>query len=173
MVMEEEIITDKYDRPLGYKSVEDSKVERFKVLMYEDINGYDRLFGGKLMMIIDETAGIAATRHCGCTVTTAAVDNLQFKQPAFLGDVIVVEAYLTYVGRTSMEVRADTYVEDRKTGMRRVINRAYLTEVCVDAKGNPSPIEYGLRISTESEKAEWIGALKRIEMRKSRRKEGF
>ncbi|WP_051226910.1 acyl-CoA thioesterase [Butyrivibrio sp. MC2013] len=167
------MIEDKYERPLGLKTVDDTKVERYKVLMYEDINGYNRLFGGKLMMMIDEAAGIVATRHCGTTVTTAAVDNLQFKQAAYLGDIVVIVAYMTYVGRTSMEVRVDTYVEDRTTGLRHVINRAYLTEVCVDDKGNPIPIPYGLDISSAGEIAEWEGALKRIEMRKSRRREGF
>lgn len=171
--MEEKIYEDKYERPLGVKTLEDSKVVRYKVLMYEDINGYDRLFGGKLMMMIDEAAGIVATRHCTQIVTTAAVDNLQFKRPAMLSDVVVIEAYMTYVGRTSMEVRVDTYVEDRESGLRHVINRAYLTEVCVDKDGNPQLVPYGLLVETESQKAEWEGALKRIRMRKSRRKEGF
>jgi len=166
-------IIDKYERKLGVKTVDDSKVIRYKVLMHEDINGYGRLFGGKLMMMIDEAAGIVATRHCASYVTTAAVDNLQFKRPAMLSDVVVIEAYMTYVGRTSMEVRVDTYVEDRTTGLRHVINRAYLTEVCVDKDGNPVTVPYGLNVETEGQKAEWQGALKRIDMRKKRRKEGF
>ena len=171
--MEEIDITDKYKRELGVKTVEDSKVVRYKVLMHEDINGYGRLFGGRLMEMIDEAAGIVATRHCTHVVTTAAVDNLQFKKGAFLGDVVVIEAYMTYVGRTSIEVRADTYVEDRATGLRHVINRAYLTEVCVDSEGNPITVPYGLSIESEGQKAEWLGALKRIEMRRKRRREGF
>lgn len=167
------MVEDKIERELGYKTVEDSKVERYKVMMHEDINGYGRLFGGNLMLMIDEAAGIVATRHCAHTVTTAAVDNLQFKKPAFLMDIVVIEAYLTYVGRTSMEVRVDTYVEDRKTGLRHVINRAYLTEVCLDENEKPITIPYGLKIETPCQEAEWEGALKRIAMRKKRREEGF
>jgi acyl-CoA hydrolase len=72
-----------------------------------------------------------------------------------------------------MEVRVDTYVEDRKTGLRHVINRAYLTEVCLDDDEKPITIPYGLKIETECQKAEWEGALKRIAMRKKRRAEGF
>ena len=125
------------------------------------------------MMMIDEAAGIVATRHCATIVTTAAVDNLQFKHPAMLSDLVVIEAYLTYVGRSSMEVRVDTYVEDRSSGLRHVINRAYLTEVCVDAEGNPILVPYGLKVETESQKAEWEGAIKRIEFRKKRRQQGF
>ena len=72
-----------------------------------------------------------------------------------------------------MEVRVDVYFEDRETGTRRMINRAYFTEVCIDEKGHPVPVPYGIEPETESEKAEYEGALKRIEMRKLRRSEGF
>ena len=72
-----------------------------------------------------------------------------------------------------MEVRVDTYVEDIRTGMRHVLNRAYLTEVCVDDDGTPVTVPYGLNIRTENEKAEWEGAVKRRELRRQRRMEGF
>ena len=157
----------------SYKTVEESRTEWLKCIQYEDINGNDRLFGGRLMSWMDEVAGIAATRHCGGYVTTAAVDNLQFKAGCFLNDIIVVRAKLTYVGRTSMEVRVDVYIEERDSGQRRVINRAYFTEVQVDEKGRPVPLKYGLTPKTEAEKAEWEGAKKRLEVRRQRRVEGF
>ena len=119
----------------SYKTVEDSRTEWMKCIQYEDINGSGRLFGGRLMQWMDEVAGIAATRHCGGFVTTAAVDNLQFKAGCFINEIIVIRAKLTYVGHTSMEVRVDVYIEDRESGQRRVINRAYFTEVHVDEKG--------------------------------------
>lgn len=156
-----------------YKTVEESRTEWLKCIQYEDINGNGRLFGGRLMEWMDEVAGIAATRHCGGCVTTAAIDNLQFKKGAFINDIIVIRAKLTYVGRTSMEVRVDVYEEDRETGQRRVINRAYFTEVYVNDKGRPIPLRYGLKPESESEKAEWEGAMKRLEIRRQRRVEGF
>jgi acyl-CoA hydrolase len=156
-----------------YKTVEESRTEWLKCIQYEDINGNGRLFGGRLMEWMDEVAGIAATRHCGGCVTTAAIDNLQFKKGAFINDIIVIRAKLTYVGKTSMEVRVDVYEEDRETGQRRVINRAYFTEVYVNDKGRPLPLKYGLKPETEAEKAEWEGAMKRLEIRRQRRVEGF
>lgn len=157
----------------GYKKVSDSVTEWTKLVHYEDINGADTLFGGRLIEWLDEIAGIAARRHGGIRVTTAAIDNLQFKHPARLNDVLVVIAKVTYVGRTSIEVRTDTYVEDCSTGMRHSINRAYFTEVCVDKEGHPVPVPYGLRPESESEKAEWEGGIKRREARRIRRLEGF
>ena len=157
----------------SYKTVEDSRTEWMKCIQYEDINGSGRLFGGRLMEWMDEVAGIAATRHSGGVVTTAAIDNLQFKKGAFINDILVIRAKLTYVGHSSMEVRVDVYVEERETGIRRVINRAYFTEVLIDDAGRPIPLRYGLKPETEVEMAEWEGAKKRLEIRRKRRVEGF
>ena len=156
-----------------FKTPADSRTEWMKVIQYEDINGSGRLFGGRLMEWMDEVAGIAATRHCNDYVTTAAVDNLQFKNGAYINDMVVIVAIPTYVGRTSMEVRVDVYVESREDGSRRVINRAYFTEVCVSKEGCPKPVEYGLQLVTENDRIEWDGAQKRIEVRKHRRNGGF
>ena len=112
------------------------------------------------MQWMDEVAGIAALRHSGAMVTTAACDNLQFKKGAYINELLVIISRLTYVGRTSMEVRVDVYVEDQDTGIRHPINRAYFTEVCVDENGKPTPVRYGLELLTEAERAEWEGAQK-------------
>ncbi len=161
------------DHQIANKDVSDSITEWTRILKYEDINGENRLFGGRLMEWIDELAVTVAIRHSGNPVTTAAVDNMQFKQGAKLNDIVVLIGKITHVGRTSMEVRVDTYVEDYRTGMRHVLNRAYLTEVCIDDDDTPVLVPYGLNVKTESEKAEWEGAEKRIELRKQRRREGF
>jgi len=161
------------DHQIANKDVSDSTTEWTRIIKYEDINGENRLFGGRLMEWIDELAVTVAIRHSGNPVTTAAVDNMQFKQGAKLNDIVVLIGKITHVGRTSMEVRVDTYVEDYRTGMRHVLNRAYLTEVCIDDDDTPVLVPYGLNVKTESEKAEWEGGEKRIELRKQRRREGF
>ena len=92
--------------------------EQTYLLMHRHINGYGRLFGGQLMQWIDELAGIGSMRHAGGRITTASIDNLNFKAGAYLNDTIVLIGRITYVGRTSMEVRVDTYVEDLE-GMSR------------------------------------------------------
>ena len=153
------------------KRVEDSRTENTYLIMPKHINGYGRLFGGILLQWIDEVAGIVAHRHAGSIVTTACVDNLNFKAGAYLGDTVVLIGRMTYVGKTSMEVRVDTYAEDAD-GTRRMINRAY--EVLVALYENDKKIEVpGLIVETEAQRAEWIGGEKRYELRKQRRKEGF
>ncbi|MCM1133748.1 MAG: acyl-CoA thioesterase [Ruminococcus flavefaciens] len=155
------------------KKVEESITETTKLLQYREINGQNRLFGGRLMEWIDEVAALTAMRHCGGLVTTCAVDNLRFKYGAYINEIIVLIGKITYVGNTSMEVRVDTYVEDIETGIRRAINHAYLICVHVDEDGKPIPVKYGLEVKTLSEQAEWEGAIKRNAVRKQRTNDGY
>ncbi|MCI5900825.1 MAG: acyl-CoA thioesterase [Firmicutes bacterium] len=153
------------------KRVSDSLTEQTYLLMHRHINGYGRLFGGQLMQWIDEIAGIVSMRHSGGRITTACIDNLNFKAGAYLNDTIVLIGRITYVGKSSMEVRVDTYVEDLH-GMRRVINRAYVVIVAIDEQGHAVEVP-GLILETESERAEWEAGKRRYDLRKQRRKEGF
>ena len=153
------------------KRKEDSKVEQVFMVRPPHVNGYGRLFGGVLMQWIDETAGIVGRRHAEKLVTTASIDNLVFKSPAYQNDMIVLEGKLNYVGRTSMEVEVDTYIEDIH-GMRRQINRAYVVMVAIDENGTPVPVP-GLLIETDQDQWEWDKAEKRVELRKKRRQEGY
>ena len=153
------------------KKVSESRIEQVYQVRPEHLNGAGRLFGGRLMEWIDELAGLVGIRHAQRDVITASVDNLKFIRGAYLKDLIVLIGRVTYVGRTSMEVRVDTYIESID-GIRKPINRAYLTLVAIDGEGHPTEVP-GLIIETESEKAEWEAGIRRREMRKQRREVGF
>ena len=153
------------------KKVEDSLTEQQYLICPAHINHYGRLFGGQLLKWIDELAGIVAIRHCGATVTTAAIDNLQFQAPAYTGDMIVLQGMVTYTGRTSMEIRVDTYREEMD-GTREIINRAYIDMVCINREGQPMEVP-ALCIETQEQRKEYEAAQKRKQMRKQRRLEGF
>ena len=153
------------------KKVIDSSTEQVYIIRSQFINGYGRLFGGQLMQWIDELAGIVCRRHCGMGVTTAAIDNLIFKAAAYQNDMIVLKAKLTYVGKTSMEVQVDTYIED-ECGKRRIINVAYVVMVAIDEEGKPQEVP-GLVLETEEEKTDWEAGRKRYNLRKQRNIEGY
>lgn len=153
------------------KTVKDSYAEQVQILTQKDMNGYNRLFGGRLMEWIDIVASVVARRHSGRNVTTAVVDTLTFKAPAHLNDTVILCGRITYVGRTSMEVCVETYVEHLDSS-RTLINTAYVIIIAIDE--NEKPVEVPrLRLETEEEKAEWALAEKRAEIRKQRRKEMF
>ena len=156
-------------RPM--KTVAESRTEQVQILLPEHINGYDRLFGGQLMQWIDVVAAVVARRHSHCNVTTASIDNLQFKAAAHVNDTIVLFGQITDVGHTSMEVRVQTYVESMD-GMRRLINRAYLVMVALDENEKPTEVP-GILPETMEEKLEYEAGQKRNALRKQRRAEQF
>lgn len=156
-------------RPL--KKVSDSFTEQQYLVRPAHINPYGRLFGAQLLKWIDEVAGIVAVRHSNAIVTTAAIDNLQFTKPAYAGEMIVILGRVTYVGRTSMEVRVDTYTE-ALDGTRKHINRAYIDMVAINNEGKAIEVP-ALELETDEQRAEHEAAIKRKEVRKQRRLEGF
>ena len=149
------------------KKIEASLTEQQYLICPAHINHYGRLFGGQLLKWIDELAGIVAMRHCGCTITTAAIDNLQFRAPAYTGDIVVLRGWVTSVGRTSMEIRVDTYRESLD-GSREMINQAYIDMVAIDSNGRPQEVPE-VESETEEQRQEWEAAQKRRQIRKELR----
>jgi len=154
-----------------YKKVSDSYTQHVQILSQGTLNGYKRLFGGKLMEWIDIVAAVVARRHSGCNVTTACVDTLTFKRAAYANDTVCIEGYITYAGKTSMEICVETYVE-HLSGKKDSINTAYLIMVAIDENGNPTNVPK-LITETEEEKEKYNAALKRKEYRKYRQGNNF
>ncbi|MBR6022684.1 MAG: acyl-CoA thioesterase [Kiritimatiellae bacterium] len=136
------------------------------IVMPQHCNGYakPRLFGGQLMAWIDVIGAVAARRYSGSAVTTARIDNLDFIAAAYLNDTVVQEAKVTWTGRTSMEVRVDSYVE-QLDGTRSLINVAYLVFVALDDNDRPRKVPPFVP-ETDAERAEYEAALRRREIRK-------
>lgn len=153
------------------KRVADSMTEQVQIVMNEHINGYGRLFGGKLVEWIDIVAGVVSRRHSNSNVTTASIDNLHFKAAAHVNQTVVLNGRITYVGKTSMEVRVDTFVE-AMDGKRTLVNRAYLVMVALDENEHPTSVP-PLLLETEEEKTEWIAGEKRNALRRQRKLEQF
>lgn len=153
------------------KTVAESRTEQVQIIMFEQINGFYRLFGGKLVEWIDVVAAVVARRHSNRNVTTVSIDNLHFKAAAHINSTVVLVGTITHVGRTSMEIRVDTFVEELD-GSKKIVNRAYLTMVALDEEGRPTPVPR-LILSTDEERAEWEAAERRTLLRKQRRIEQF
>ncbi|MBR5258282.1 MAG: acyl-CoA thioesterase [Clostridia bacterium] len=139
-----------------------------QIVLPQHCNGYKkpRLFGGQLMAWIDITGAVAARRYTQKAVTTVCIDNLNFMNPAYLNDTVVLEARVTWTGRTSLEVRVDSYVE-QLDGIRKCVNRAYLVFVALDNDDKPSEVP-PFNPETDEEKQEYAQALVRREIRMKR-----
>lgn len=141
------------------------KTTSVQIVMPQHCNGYakPRLFGGQIMAWIDVVGAVAARRYSQKAVTTVCIDHLTFLKPAYLNDTVVQEAFVTWTGRTSMEVRVDSMVE-RLDGSRELINRAYAVFVALDDDDRPSHVP-----AFVPETAEEISEYKDAEIRKKQR----
>ncbi len=110
------------------------------LLLPEDANPAGNVHGGVIMKHIDSAAGVAASRHARCNVVTASIDRLDFVQPVFVGNLLMLKASVNMAGRTSMEVGVRAETEDLLSGQIRHVASAYLTFVALDANGQPTPI---------------------------------
>ena len=139
-----------------------------QIVMPQHCNGYQtpRLFGGQLMAWIDVIGAVAARRFAHCAVTTVCVDHLDFIAPAHLNDTVVQEARVTWAGRTSMEVRVDSFVE-QLGGERALVNRAYAVFVALNDQDQPVQVPV-FTPETDEEKAEYQAALERRRIRLGR-----
>jgi len=96
--------------------------------------------GGWIMKLCDEVAGIAAIRHSGHRVVTAAIDRMNFRSPIFVGELVTLTASVNAAWRTSMEVGVRVEKENVWTGERAHTSTAYLTMVALDDDGQPMSI---------------------------------
>ncbi|MBQ8506831.1 MAG: acyl-CoA thioesterase [Clostridia bacterium] len=138
------------------KRVQDSYTTQVQLLTQANLNGYNRLFGGKLMSWMDIVAAVTARRHAEKNVTTVRVDALEFRAPARANDTLVLTAHVCYVGRTSMDICVHVYVEEL-SGERKMINRAHFTMVALDENERPAEVP-GLLLENDQQRREWDAA---------------
>ena len=138
------------------KRVEDSYTTQVQLLTQANLNGFNRLFGGKLMSWMDVVAGVTARRHAERNVTTVRVEELEFKAPARANDTLMITGHVCHVGHTSMDVCVHVYLEELN-GERRLINRAHFLMVALDENEKPTPVP-GLILETREQEEEWAAA---------------
>lgn len=122
------------------KPVSASEVEFIRTMTQLDANLAGNVHGGVIMKEVDSAAGTAAIRHSGRPVVTAAIDELSFLEPVFVGDILIVKAAINYVGSTSMEVGVRVEAEPMGGGSRRHTTSAYLVMVALDEHDQPAEV---------------------------------
>jgi len=107
---------------------------------FGDANTAGNVHGGVIMHLCDEVAGIAAVRHSGLRVVTAAMDRMTFLHPVLVGALVTVKATVNAAWRTSMEVGVRVESENVRTGAKTHTSTAYLTMVALDDDGSPTQV---------------------------------
>lgn len=150
------------------KSISDSSVTLSQLMGPQDTNGLGNVHGGVIMKLVDEAGGLAAMRHAQSPVVTVAIDSMTFMHPIRVGNFVRFNAELTYVGRTSMEVRVEVVAENPLTSEKVISNTAYLVYVALDEAGRPRPVP-SLYYETDEQEARAKQALERQTYRKQQR----
>ncbi len=146
------------------KKASESFIIMNEIVLPNDTNTFGNLMGGRLMYWMDIAAGISSGKHCNAPSMTASVDNLSFKNPIKLGNVVHIEAKVSRAFNTSMEIHIKVWGEDNLHQYRYESNEAYFTFVALDPTGKPRPVPQ-LIPETEGEQKLYEGALRRRQLR--------
>jgi acyl-CoA hydrolase len=130
--------------------VSQSQVTMTQLMAPQDTNLMGNVFGGVILAAVDRIAYVCATRHAGRPCVTASFDQVDFRSPIQIGEVVTVRASVNTVGRTSMEVGVRVTAEPVTGGESRHTNSCYVTMVALDPDGRPCAVPK-LEVRTEDE----------------------
>ncbi|MFZ5908542.1 MAG: acyl-CoA thioesterase [Chloroflexota bacterium] len=153
---------------LEAKSIHASQINIAQLMQPEHANSQGNVHGGWIMKLVDEAGALACMRHAQRRVVTVAIDSMVFRQPIRIGDLVILNAEVSYAGRTSMEAEVQVIAENPVTGEQTHTNTAYLVYVALDEEGKPTPVP-PLFAETENEKQRLQQAHERQEYRLSKK----
>lgn len=133
-----------------------------------EANIHGNIHGGVVMKLMDDAGAAAAIRHAQRPVVTVAVDQVTFREPIHVGDLVTLEAVLTYTGRSSMEVQINVTAQNLITSEKTHTNTAYFVYVALDDVGRPAPVP-PLPLTSEDDHTRWQAAQERQAYRLAQR----
>ena len=146
------------------KPIRASRIQLSQMMMPEHANIYGNVHGGWIMKLVDEAGALASTRHAAHRTVTVAIDQMIFHHPIHIGDLVILNAEVTYAGRTSMEVEVNVIAEDPISGEQIHTNAAYLVYVALDENGKSTRIP-SLIAETREEQTRMDAAVERQKRR--------
>src|SRR3954470_18698444 len=111
------------------------------VAMPKDTNPNGDIFGGWLMSQMDLGSGILASKTAKTRVVTVAMEGMSFLQPVRVGDTVACYAWVERIGRTSMKIPVEVWVERYMDGRQVRVTEAVFIYVALGADGRPTPIK--------------------------------
>jgi acyl-CoA hydrolase len=114
---------------------------RMTVLMTPDMANFSgNVHGGTILKMLDQVAYACAARYAGCYVVTLSVDQVTFRQPIHVGELVTFLASVNYTGTSSMEIGVKVIAENIRTQVVRHANSCFFTMVGVDDDSKPTPV---------------------------------
>lgn len=143
------------------KSMRDSFATLTQLVMPMQANPAGNVHGGEIIKLMDSAAGVAAQKHAKTNCVTARIEEINFKKPIHIGELVTCKAQVIYTGRTSMEIYVTVESEDLVRDTKQIALTAFFTMVSLDRNGKPSPVagidyesanEYERKLYKEGEK---------------------
>ena len=135
------------------------------VLMTPDkTNFFGNVHGGDVLKLLDQVAYACASRFAGKHVVTLSVDQVIFKQPIYVGELLTFLASVNYTGNTSIEIGVKVIAENILTKEIRHVNSCFLTMIAMDSNRRPTLVPRFIP-STPDEVRRFKSAALRGEMR--------
>jgi uncharacterized protein (TIGR00369 family) len=155
------------------KLVSASRVTIAQLMQPEHANNLGHVHGGWIMKLVDEVGALACMRHAQQRVVTVQVDQLTFHKPIFIGNLVILNAEVSYVGRTSIEAEIQVIAENPITGEQVHTNTAYLVYVALNEAGKPVPVP-SLILETDAQRTRYEqGRLRQQERLAQSRRDGL
>lgn len=146
------------------KSIRASRITISQLMHPEHANLLGNVHGGWIMKLVDEVGALTCMRHAQRKVVTVAMDSMTFHMPIKIGDLVILNAEVTYTGRTSMEAAVQVLAENPITGEQTHTNTAYLVYVALDDDGRPTAVP-PLQAENEADQEKMQQARERQERR--------
>lgn len=122
-------------------TLDDKSLIMSEIMPPDKANFSGNIHGGHIMMLLDRVAYACAARYAQSNMVTLSTDQVLFKKPVYVGDLVTFYAHVNYVGKTSCEVGIKVIAENLITQEKRHTNSCYFTMVAVNEKGKPKPIK--------------------------------
>ncbi len=148
------------------KTIAETATVLSQIILPAQTNPAGTAHGGELMKMMDNCAGACATKHSRGLVVTAAIDNISFHAPIYVGNLATCHAYLTYVSNSSMEMAVSIDSEDLIEGTKQCCMTAYFTFVALDENLKPKQVPQ-LDLLNDPEREEFEAGYRRSLVRKA------
>jgi len=164
-------VFDSLNRPelIKGKTTGHSFIQMAQMMMPNQANPAGFVHGGELMKLMDNAAAVVALRHSQSLVATAEVEDIIFKSPVHVGELVVVNARITFTSHSTMEVQINAIAENTLTSEKRQAFSSHYIFVAIDAEGKTVEVP-PLIVITEEESRLYAEGLARYETHKQKNK---
>jgi acyl-CoA hydrolase len=148
-------------KPVSYSR---TTITELMIPSYANFGG--KIHGGILLSLMDKVAYVCAAKHAGTYVVTVSVDNVEFREPVEVGELVSLHASVNYVGRSSLIIGIRVISENIKSGSCKHTNTSYFTMVAKDENGQPTEVP-ALILEDQNDIRRFLESLKRKEIKNS------